>query len=92
MPDEQPPNSALDVKLNYMQKTMDEIKTDVKEIKNDYIIRREFNDGIKLIQEKYELEIGQLKRDIGFLRKVIYSFFGSLGLAFLGAVFALIFK
>lgn len=57
---QQPNNSVLEVKLDYIQKDIKVIKEDVKEIKNDYLTRREFGDyrdEIKEIYEDHELRI-----------------------------------
>lgn len=58
--DQQPNNSVLEVKLDYIQKDIKVIKEDVKEIKNDYLTRREFGDyrdEIKDIYEDHELRL-----------------------------------
>ncbi len=81
MPDEQPPNSALDVKLDYIGKDITEIKTDIKEIKSDYIIRREFNEALK-----------DIRLQLAFFQKIVYSVFAVMGLTVLGALFKLIIK
>jgi hypothetical protein len=81
MSDEQPPNSALDVKLDYIQKDIGEIKKDIKEIKTDYIIRREFNEALL-----------DIRRQLAFFQKIVYSVFSVMGLGLAAAVFKLVFK
>lgn len=81
MSDEIPPNSALDVKLDYIQKDVGEIKKDVKEIKDDYPNRRELNDALVVIRD-----------DIKFLKRIVWSVIAFVFLAVGGALLALIFK
>jgi hypothetical protein len=43
---DQPNNAVLEVKLDYIQRAVTTIQSDVKEIKNDYVSRREFSTAI----------------------------------------------
>lgn len=79
--EEQPPNSALDVKLDYIQRDIGEIKKDMKEIKADYIIRREFNEALK-----------DIRTQLAFFQKIVYAIFSVMGLAIAGGLFKLIIK
>lgn len=76
---EQPPNSALNVKLDYIQRDINEIKGDVKEIKNDYVSRREFNETLKTLRE-----------EISPLKKFVYGIISVIGLAVIGAIIQLV--
>ncbi len=78
---DQPPNSALNVKLDYMQRDIKEIKDDVKDIKNEYVSRREFTDSVKAIRE-----------EISPLKKFVYAIISVLGIAVLGAILNMVLK
>ncbi len=78
-PAEQPPNAALNVKLDYIQRDINEIKGDVKEIKNDYVSRREFNDTLKSLRE-----------EIAPLKKFVYGIISVIGLTVMGAIINLV--
>lgn len=78
---QQPPNSALDVKLDYLQRDVREIKSDIKEIKNDYVARREFNETIKDVRES-----------IKPLKQFVYGIITIMGVAIIGALLNLILK
>jgi len=58
-----------------------EIGTDIREIKNDYVIRREFNESLKDIRER-----------VSFFQKIVYSVFAAIGLAVLGSILNLVIK
>lgn len=58
-----------------------EIKTDMKEIKNDFVNRRELNEAIVAIYEQ-----------ISPLKKIAYGLVGVVGIAVIGAVLKLILK
>lgn len=77
--DEQPPNSALDVKLEYLGRDIREIKSDVKEIKADYVSRREF-----------ESKLAEINARVGLITKIIYAIGSVTGLAVLGAILKLV--
>ena len=64
-----------------IKQSIAEIKVDIKEIKDDYVIRREFNEALI-----------QIRADLAFFQKLVYSVFSVIGLAVVGAVFKLIFK
>lgn len=49
---EQPNNEVLAVKLDYIREDIKIIKGDIKEIKSDFIARREFNDYKKEINSE----------------------------------------
>ena len=68
--------SRANIKLS-----ISEIKADIKEIKNDYVIRREFNEALVAVRD-----------DLAFFQKLVYSVFSVMGLAIVGAIFKLIFK
>ena len=61
--------------------TIGEIKADIKEIKNDFVSRREFNETLKDVRER-----------VGFFQKIVYSIFSVIGLAVLGAILNLVIK
>jgi hypothetical protein len=52
-----------------------EIKTDIREIKNDFVSRREFNDGLTAVRE-----------EITPIKKVVYGMVGLILLAVVGAI------
>lgn len=78
---EQPPNSALNVKLDYIQRDINEIKGDVKDIKKDYVSRMEFIETIKVIKE-----------DLSSHKKLVYGLISILGVATVGAIVQAIMK
>lgn len=47
MSNDAPTNEVLSVKLDYIQKDLVVIKSDVKEMKADYVTRREFDTNLK---------------------------------------------
>lgn len=69
-------NETANIKAN-----VTEIKSDIKEIKNDYIIRREFNEALKEVRAR-----------INFFQKIVYTVFATIGLAVLGAILKLVIK
>ncbi len=58
-----------------------EIKIDIREIKNDYIARREFTEALV-----------QIRGELSFFQKIVYSVFSVMGLAIAAALFKLILK
>lgn len=58
-----------------------EIQADVKEIKNDYIVRREFNEQLETINKK-----------VDFFQRLVYSVFSVMGLGIFGAILRLVLK
>jgi hypothetical protein len=70
---DQPSNSALEVKLDYLQRDIREIKSDVKEIKNDYVSRREFESRFLESDNSVTERFKPIKEDVSFLKKVVYS-------------------
>jgi len=58
-----------------------EIQADVKEIKNDYIVRREFNEQLDTINKR-----------VDFFQKLVYSVFSVMGLGIFGAILRLVLK
>lgn len=74
--------SSLAVNTNEtgnIKTSIEEIKTTVKEIKEDYPNRREFNEALKL-----------LKNDIKPIQKFVYAIITFFGVAILGAIANLI--
>jgi len=67
MQDETPTNGVLGVKLDYVIKDMSIIKADLKEIKQDFITRREFETSNLEINEK-----------IKFLNRSVWSVVGTV--------------
>lgn len=78
---EQPPNSALNVKLDYIQRDVTEIKGDIKDVKKDYISRREFTDALTALRD-----------EIAPLRKFVYAIISVFGVAVIGAILSLVLK
>lgn len=56
-----------------------EMKGDIKEIKNDFVSRREFNEALK-----------EVKDSISPMKKVMYTLMSAIGLAVLGALLKLV--
>lgn len=56
-----------------IKQSISEIKSDVKDIKNDSVNRREFSDALS--------QMSNLQKDVAFLQKIAYG-----GLAILGAI------
>lgn len=76
-----PTNSVLEVKLDYIQKDVLVIRQDVKDIKNEYVSRREFTDALTAIRDEFSP-----------IKKFVYAIISILGLAVLGAILNLILK
>ncbi len=85
---EQPPNSALSVKLDYMQRDIGEIKSDVKSIKSDYISRREHDQDIKELSDKTTTHFGVVEDRVNKIYSIVYWFMGLLGTATFASVVA----
>lgn len=79
MDNESPTNSVLEVKLDYIQRDIGVIKADIKEIKNDYISRREFTEAQH-----------DLQKEIALLKKLIFGVIGIFGVAIVNAIVKLI--
>lgn len=69
---EQPPNSALNVKLDYIQRDINEIKGDVKSIKSDYVSRREFETEFKDIETRLQAQFASVNEKVALLNRVLY--------------------
>lgn len=81
--------------------TIGEIKVDIKEIKSDFVNRREFNDTIvslrkesedanKLIKQEFVDAIKSVKEDIAIPKKIIYGGISFILIAVLGAMIGLV--
>lgn len=101
MEDTIPKQSSADVKLDYMQRDIHEIKGDVKDIKNDYVSRREFtdsntnlkkefSDANTLIRQEFLDAVKDVKNDIALPKKIIYGGVTVIVLAVLGAIIELV--
>lgn len=64
-----------------IKQSMAEIKGDIKEIKNDFINRREFTDAIS-----------EIHNEISPLKKWIYGFMSTIGIAVLAAILKTVIK
>jgi hypothetical protein len=85
---EQPNNAVLEVKLDFIQKDIAVIKSDVKEIKNDYLTRREFSSQqteIERTLKDHENRTRANERFIGNI-KGKYTILAVLGMAILSIV------
>lgn len=89
---EVPTNDVLNVKLDYIQKDIAVIKADVKEIKADYVTRREFEtqlrDSISFSDSKIvtakevaDARFGVLETRTDKLYNIVYWFLGLVGAA-----------
>lgn len=85
---EQPNNAVLEVKIDYLLKDVQTIKTDVKEIKNDYLTRREYADSnreMSKIQNDHETRTRKIETFISNL-KGKYAMLAVLGMLIVGIV------
>jgi len=71
--------NSVDVKLDYLQRDMREIKGDIKDIKNDFINRREFTEGLN-----------EVRNQIAPIRKALYWAAAVVGASILGALLRLV--
>lgn len=71
-----PTNSVLEVKLDYIKEAINVIKADVKEIKNDYVSRREFDSKISEISDKTVARFIVSETRIADLYKTVYWVIG----------------
>lgn len=96
-------NSTIDVKLNYIQRDLNVILADVKEIKKDYVTRREFENSTKNSEAKEVLKNNELdektatrftvvEKQVNTLYKVVYWIIGLSGTAIAGAIYKLILR
>jgi hypothetical protein len=79
-PLEQPNNAVLEVKLDYISKDITVIKADIKEIKSDFIARREFNDAISTLRKQIVNPSDHESR-IRALETRVWKFIGALVVA-----------
>lgn len=68
-----------------IKETIGEIKTDVKEIKNDNVNRREFTEALTVIRDEMEEKVSPL-------RKFIYGIIGIVGAAIIGGIMTILMK
>lgn len=78
-----PSNGILEVKLDYIQKAVTSIQIDVKDIKNDYISRREFTEALSAVRREFEEQVSPV-------RKFVYGIISVLGVAVLGGLINLL--
>jgi hypothetical protein len=71
--------TSVDVKLDYIQRDITKIQLDIGIIKNDFVSRREFKEGLTEIRNEY-----------GPIKKVLYWIMGAIGLTVVGALMKLI--
>lgn len=64
-----------------IKESIGEIKMNIKEIKSDFVSRREFNEGLTVINEQ-----------ISPLRKIVYGMVGLMGVSVVGAILNLVLK
>lgn len=64
-----------------IKQSVGEIKVDIKEIKLDFINRREFREGLDAIRE-----------EISPIRKIVYGIVSLFGIAIIGAIARLVIK
>lgn len=72
-----PTQTSVDVKLDYIQRDIRDIKDGLK----DNVNRREYNEAL-----------ADLRKDIAFLQKIIYGFIALLVVSVMGAIFKLVIK
>ncbi len=76
--------SSLAVNTNEtanIKQRVTELQVDVKDIKNDFINRREFNEQITALAGR-----------VDFFQKIVYSVFSIVGIAILGAILKSVLK
>ncbi len=76
--------SSLAVNTNEtanIKQRVTELQVDVKEIKNEFVNRRELSEKLKPLADK-----------ISLLQKIVYSVFSVIGLTVLGAILKLVLK
>jgi hypothetical protein len=83
MTTETPTNQTIALTLEYIKKDIGEIKGDVKEMKSDYVSRREFDEKLKQIEDKF------VER-FTIPLKIIYTTGGIVGTSVLYAILKLI--
>jgi len=89
MPPEQPQfQTSMDVKLDYIQRDVREIKDVLK----DNVSRREFTEGLKTVRDQSTESIKEVKDKLDFQGKIIYSFIGVILIGFFGAIIKLVLK
>lgn len=82
-------NLALNTQqTSNLEKNVNEIKTDIKEIKNDYVSRREFNDFTRESGEKTVTHFVTMEERVNKLYSIVYWFMGLLGTATFASVVA----
>lgn len=89
---EQPNNSVLEVKLDFIQRDIKVIKEDVKEIKNDYLTRREFGDYRDEIKDLFDDHEDRLREQETFASnlKGKYAILAIIGTALLSITISII--
>lgn len=71
--EESPSNSILAIKLNYIQEDLRVIKSDVKEIKSDFVTRREFEQELKESEKRSVVTYNSINEKVATLNKAINS-------------------
>ena len=75
-----------------IENSITEIKGDIKEIKNDFVVRREFNDALIEIRVQNAQQIKAVSDKIGILNRIVYAIGGAVGLTIIAQILKLIFK
>ena len=89
---ETPPNSVLEVKLDYIQRDIKVIKDDVKEMKADYVTRREFDNNLKEVSDTSKARFLINEKNIDMLLSYVKWIVGIVGVAIIGAILKLVIK
>lgn len=79
MAEQQVYQNSVDVKLDYIQRDIREIKSDITVVKNDFVNRREFTEGLN-----------EVRSEIEPLKKILYGSIALGGTIILGAIFKLV--
>lgn len=80
------PKTSLEVKLDYIHQDVKDVKLDIKEMKDSYVSRREFEDKIADIEEKLIDKVISNAERIDTLYKMVYGVASAVGLIIIGAL------
>lgn len=65
-------NDVISVKLDYIQKDIAVIKADIKDIKSDYISRREFGTQVSDTNDKNQVQFDNITEKVSLINRTLY--------------------